>query len=65
MNKHELIEALKDENGLSKTEARTVVDMFFDAMSDALADGSRVEIRGLGAFEIRHYGSRSGPVDPI
>ena len=60
MNKHELIEALKDENGLSKTEARTVVDMFFDAMSDALADGSRVEIRGLCSFFVKDYKSYTG-----
>lgn len=60
MNKHELIEALKDENGLSKAEARTVVDMFFDAMSDALASGSRVEIRGLCSFFVKNYKSYTG-----
>ena len=60
MNKHELIEALKEENGLSKAEARTVVDMFFDTMSDALASGSRVEIRGLCSFFVKDYKSYTG-----
>jgi nucleoid DNA-binding protein len=45
MNKIELIQALKDANGLSKTEAERVVSLFFNEMSDALARGDRVEIR--------------------
>ncbi len=47
MNKLELIAMLKDECRISKKEAATVIDLFFESMSEALAEGDRVEIRGL------------------
>jgi integration host factor subunit beta len=47
MNKQDLIIALKDENELTKSEAKAVVNIFFNEMSNALANGDRVEIRGL------------------
>ena len=47
MNKLELIEAIKTEAGLMKNEAAAVVKLFFDEMSNAMANGDRVEIRGL------------------
>ena len=60
MNKVELIQALKDSNHLSKSEAETVVNLFFDQMADALAKGDRVEIRGLCSFSIKKYGGYTG-----
>ena len=50
MNKIELIQALKDSNHLSRSEAEKIVTLFFDKMSDALEKGERVEIRGLCSF---------------
>ena len=60
MNKLELIQALKESNGLSKSEAATIVDLFFDQISTALADGDRVEIRGLCSFFVKEYKSYQG-----
>ena len=60
MNKLELIQALKDANGLSKTEAESVVNIFFNAMSGALANGERVEIRGLCSIFVKEYGAYTG-----
>jgi integration host factor subunit beta len=45
VNKIELIQALKDPDNRSKSEAETVVNLFFNKMADALAKGDRVEIR--------------------
>ena len=45
MNKPDLIQALKDLNHLSISEAERIVALFFDKMADALAQGERVEIR--------------------
>jgi len=56
MNKIDLILALKDTNHLSRSEAETVITLFFDKMADALAKGDRVEIRGLCSFFIKKYG---------
>lgn len=32
----------------------------FDSMKDALVSGERIEIRGLGSFVVRSYGSYAG-----
>ena len=60
MNKLELIETLKTEAGLTKNEATTVVNLFFDEMANALANGGRVEIRGLCSFYIKKYKAYTG-----
>jgi len=60
MNKIDLIQALKDSNHLSKSEAEAVVNLFFDQMAVALAQGDRVEIRGLSSFSIKKYRSYTG-----
>lgn len=60
MNKADLIAALKDENDLTKSEAESAVNVFFDEMSNALADGDRVEIRGLCTFYVKKYGAYTG-----
>jgi integration host factor subunit beta len=60
MNKLELISALKDQAGISKTEAARVVQIFFDSMAESMAQGSRVEIRGLCSFYVKNYKSYVG-----
>ena len=60
MNKLELIEALKAEAGLTKNEATAVVNLFFNEMIDALANGDRVEIRGLCSFYVKKYKAYTG-----
>ena len=60
MNKLDLIQALKDSNNLSKSEAETVINLFFDKMADALAQGERVEIRGLCSFFVKKYKGYTG-----
>jgi len=60
MIKLELIRALKKETKLTKPEAKNVVELFFDEMSNALANGDRVEIRGLFSFYVKHYKSYKG-----
>ena len=60
MNKLELINALRNECQISKKEAAAIVDIFFDQISTALADGDRVEIRGLCSFFVKEYQSYKG-----
>jgi len=60
MNKLELIETLKTEARLTKNEAVGVVKLFFDEISNALAIGDRVEIRGLCSFYVKKYKSYTG-----
>ena len=60
MNKLELVEALREESGLNKSEAEAVVNLFFNEMTSALAKGDRVEIRGLCSFYVKQYKAYSG-----
>jgi integration host factor subunit beta len=60
MNKLELITALKDKAGISKAESAKVVKIFFDSMANNLAEGGRIEIRGLCSFFVKEYKSYTG-----
>jgi len=60
MNKSEFIEALYKETGLTTTKATEVVDLFFGEMSNALASGDRVEIRGFCSIHVKNYKGYSG-----
>ena len=55
MNKLELIESLKDAQNLTKSEATKCVEIFFGKMAKALANGDRVEIRGLCSIHVKEY----------
>ena len=60
MNKLEFINAVVVENNLTKSEAKYVVNKFFDEISDALVIGERVEIRGLCSFYVKNYKAYTG-----
>ncbi len=60
MNKSDLIETLKTKAGITKSEAAAVVHLFFDEMANALANGDRVEIRGLCSFYVKEYKAYTG-----
>ncbi len=60
MNKSDLVEALSEEEDLTKTKAEEVVNLVFTEMTDALVKGDRVEIRGLGSFKVKHYDGYTG-----
>ena len=60
MNKAELIETVRQETDLKKDQATEVVKILFDEMSNALAKGDRVEVRGLCSFFVKEYGAYNG-----
>ena len=60
MNKLELTKTLQDETQLTKAEAKHLVAIFFGEMAEALADGGRVELRGLCSFYVKEYPSYTG-----
>ena len=60
MNKSTLIETLRSETNLTEAQATQVVELFFDKMSNALAPGDRVQIRGLFAFQVRKHKRYTG-----
>ena len=60
MTKSELINAMWADAGLTKYEAVMVVNLFFNEMTSALANGDRVEIRGLCSFYVKKYKGYTG-----
>ena len=60
MNKRDLIKSLQNETNLTKSDAESVVNLFFNEMADALAAGDRVEIRGLCSFYVKEYKGYTG-----
>jgi integration host factor subunit beta len=61
MIRSELVQLIaKDNPGLSAKEIERIVSIFFDEISDRLAQGGRVELRGFGAFSTRARDARVG-----
>ncbi|HIJ57319.1 MAG TPA: integration host factor subunit beta [Deltaproteobacteria bacterium] len=60
MTKSDLISALRKEHDITRPEANFIVNLFFDEMSNALANGDRVEIRGLCSIYVKKYKAYTG-----
>tara|TARA_R110000796_G_scaffold98628_9_gene206242 strand:- start:6829 stop:7155 length:327 start_codon:yes stop_codon:yes gene_type:complete len=61
MIRSELLEKLAEENPeLKPDEIEKIVDLFFNQISQKLAEGGRVELRGFGAFSTRQRKPRTG-----
>jgi integration host factor subunit alpha len=53
LTKAEMAEALFDQLGLNKREARELVDLFFEEIRAALSSGEQVKLSGFGNFDLR------------
>jgi integration host factor subunit beta len=60
MTKSDLIEQVATKLSLPKGKAELIVNCVFDCMEGSLRNGERIEIRGFGSFEIRHYKAYEG-----
>jgi|TARA_R110000744_G_scaffold125730_6_gene231560 integration host factor subunit beta len=61
MIKSELIDKLAEANPhLYHRDVERVVNTILDGITESLARGERVELRGFGAFSVRHRPSRVG-----
>ena len=60
MNKIDLTRTLSANNGLTKSEASKIVNLFFEQMANTLEKGDRVEIRGLCSFYVKDYPGYTG-----
>lgn len=60
LTKAELAEALFDELGLNKREAKEFVDLFFEEIRERLQSGKEVKLSGFGNFELRNKNQRPG-----
>ena len=60
LTKAEMAEALFQDMGLNKREARELVEMFFEELRTALANGEQVKLSGFGNFDLRDKNRRPG-----
>lgn len=60
MNKTELIAAMSEEAGLSKKDTEKALAAFTDTVSQALANGDKVQLVGFGTFETAKRAAREG-----
>ena len=60
MNKSELITQVSEAAEISKKDATKAVDAVFEAISNALQKGDKVQLVGFGNFEVRERSARKG-----
>ena len=61
MIRSELIQKIADENpDLTHRHVERLVNTVFDEITEALARGDRVELRGFGAFSVKARDARQG-----
>jgi DNA-binding protein HU-beta len=60
MNKSELIAKVAETSELSKKDATKAVEAVFEAISEALQSGDKVQLVGFGNFEVRERSARKG-----
>lgn len=53
ITKKELTDRIADATQAKRTLVKTVIQQFFDAVIEELANGNRLEFRDFGVFEIR------------
>jgi DNA-binding protein HU-beta len=60
MNKTDLVNKVSFETGLSKKDVDTIVSATLNAISQALAEGDKVQLIGFGNFEVKESAQREG-----
>lgn len=60
MNKNDLIGAVADASGLTKSDATKAVEGVFDAISGALKKGDEVRLVGFGTFSVKKRAAGKG-----
>ena len=60
LTKAELAEVLFEKHGISKQDAKALVEEFFEEIRATLESGEQVKLSGFGNFELRTKGQRPG-----
>ncbi len=60
MNKNELIAAVAEASGLSRSDATRAVESVFDTITGALSQGDEVRLVGFGTFTVAKRKASTG-----
>ena len=55
-----LINALSKDQNIPPKDAASIVNTILQSMTQSLVNGENVEIRGFGAFSVKHFDARDG-----
>lgn len=61
MNKAELVQAMADDAGLSKSDAEKALNAFVEIVGGELGKGGKVQLVGFGTFEVTERAARVEP----
>ena len=66
MNNNDIAEALAADHGLTKADARKLVDSVFATITTAAGKGEEISLNGFGKFKVKASPAREGrnPQDP-
>ena len=60
MNKAELVIAIAEKTQMTKKDSEAALVAALEAITDALAEGERVQLVGFGSFEVKARAERLG-----
>lgn len=60
MNKNDLVAAVAESTGLSKSDAAKAVDGVFDSITGSLSKKEEVRLVGFGTFSVAHRKASTG-----
>ena len=60
MNKSDLISTLAKKKNLPPKEAAAILSTILETMTETLAQGENIEIRGFGSFSVKEYEAYEG-----
>ncbi len=62
MNKNELSSVVANRTGLLAKDALVIIDLILATLRNGLCQEGRIELRGLGSFEVRERAPRKGRI---
>lgn len=60
MNKAGLVEEVADQTGITKRQARNVLDAMTEVITNALSNGEKITLVDFGTFHVRQRKARKG-----
>lgn len=60
MNKSDLVSAMADKVGISKSQAGEALEAFMDSTASALKNGEKLILVGFGTFSVSKRAARTG-----
>ena len=60
MNKSELVSSMAEKSGLTKKDAEKALKAFEETLTEALINGSKIQMVGFMSFEVSERAAREG-----